>query len=108
MAVKIKADRAKLFIPFDALKGFKEALLEKEKVVSQKKEVDEEKSKEINDTLLKLKKRMLVEVIYFKDDEYLVLQGLVSHIDLVYKELTIIKTKIPFEDIYSLEIKNLE
>ena len=30
MAIRKKADRAKLFIPFDALKGLKEALREKE------------------------------------------------------------------------------
>ena len=39
MAIRKKADRAKLFIPFDALKGLKEALREKEKVLCEKKEL---------------------------------------------------------------------
>ena len=40
------AERAKIFMPFDALKGFKEALKEKEKIVVERIELsDEEKDK---------------------------------------------------------------
>ena len=51
MAIRKKADRAKLFIPFDALKGLKEALREKEKVLCEKKELTEEEIEEISFTL---------------------------------------------------------
>lgn len=35
-----RADRAKQFMPFDALKGFREALAEKEKLVEEKKSAE--------------------------------------------------------------------
>ena len=35
-----RADRAKQFMPFDALKGFREALAEKEKLVEEKKSTE--------------------------------------------------------------------
>ena len=37
MANRVKADRAKIFLPFAGLKGFKEALREKEKITVAKK-----------------------------------------------------------------------
>jgi hypothetical protein len=100
----IKADRAKQFIPFDALKGLKEALKEKEKIKVDKKELNEDEIQEISLVLKEVKKRDFVKVIYFSNNEYLVLEGMVSLIDYVYKKIKIIKTEIDFEDILSISI----
>ena len=44
-----QANRAKQFMPFDALKGFREALAEKEKLLVPKKELSEERKAELEE-----------------------------------------------------------
>ena len=97
-------DRAKIFLSFAALKGFEEALREKEKVVVKKKSLSEDMKQVISYRLSKLKKGDMVKVIYYDSSDYLKIQGLVSKIDLTYQELTVVKTKINFNDIYELRI----
>lgn len=106
MAVKNnrKADRAKIFLPFDALKGFREALKEKERVIVPKIELTEEETDKLSRLLLLIKKRMMVKIVYFKDGEYLELIGLVSKNDFVYKKITIIETVIKYIDILKIEV----
>lgn len=99
-----KADRAKQFIPFDALKGFKEALKAKEKIKCEKKELTEEEIEEISSILKVVKKRDMVKVVYFSKDEYLEIHGLVSSINYELQEIKIIKQVIKFDDLLSIEI----
>lgn len=101
---QVKSDRAKLFIPFDALKGLKEALKEKEKILVDKKELNEEEIEAVSLVLKEVRKRDLVTVTYFSKGEYLALQGMVSSIDFIYKTIKVIKTEILFEDILSITI----
>lgn len=98
------ADRAKIFAPFDALKGFKEALREKEKVVVSKKIISQEEKEKIGEVLKNIKKKQMVEIVYFDNDEYLQVKGIVSKIDYVYQEVMIVQTKIKFNDIYKIRI----
>ena len=105
MAKKVEyQDRAKIFLSFAALKGFEEALREKEKVIVEKKTLSEEMKLTISYRLSNLKKKDMVKVIYFDNGEYLEIQGLVSKIDFTFQEMTIVKTKINFNDIYELRI----
>ena len=99
-----KADRAKIFLPFDALKGFREALKQKEKVVVDKIELSEEETDKISYTLLNVKRNMIVKVIYYCDGEYLEIKGMVSKNDLVYNLLVVVETKIKYVDIFSIDI----
>lgn len=98
------ADRAKIFAPFDALKGFKEALREKEKVVVSKKIISQEEKDKIGEVLKNIKKKQMVEIVYFDNDEYLQVKGIVSKIDYVYLEIMIVQTKIKFDDIYQIRM----
>ena len=98
------ADRAKIFAPFDALKGFKEALREKEKIVVSKRIISQEEKDKIGNILKDVKKNDMVEVVYFDNGEYIKIKGIVSKIDYVYLELVIVKTKIKFDDMYSVKI----
>ena len=99
-----KSDRAKLFIPFDALKGLREALKEKEKIYVERKELNQEEIEAISLVLKDVRKRDFVKITYFQNGEYLVLEGMVSSIDYVYRKIKIIKTEIDFEDILSISI----
>ena len=99
-----KADRAKIFLPFDALKGFREALRQKEKIVVEKKVRSEEETDKLSYILLNVKKNMIVKVIYYDKDEYLEITGMVSKNDLVYKKISIVDKVIAYTDIYDIVI----
>ena len=97
-------DRAKIFLSFAALKGFEEALREKEKVVVKKKSLSEDMKQVISYRLSMLKKNDMVKIVYYDNNENLKIQGIVSNIDFTFQILTVVKTKINFNDIYELRI----
>ena len=61
-----RVDRAKLFIPFDALKDLQEILREKEKEVEERKELSEESLMELQEELNKVDKGSTVFIKYYK------------------------------------------
>lgn len=104
MLGKNKAERAKIFMPFAALKGFEEALREKEKVVVKKRDLNEEEILMLNQKMATLEKGQMIKVVYFNKDEYIEIQGLVARLDKVLGNITVVNTKIDFKDILFLEI----
>lgn len=94
-----RAQRAKQFMPFAALKGYEEALRTKEKTKVEKKELTEEQEDELNRQLLLLQKRDMVTVTYFEKEEYLKVTGLVARIDRSAQILQVVNTKIEFKNI---------
>lgn len=96
------SNRAKQFAPFDALKGFREALKEKEKIKIDKKELSEERAKEINELLKNVKEGMLTTIVYYLDGEYIQLTGIVLKIEKQKRCLQIEETVICFDDIYDI------
>ena len=97
-------DRAKQFLPFDALKGFREALKQKEKNIENKKELWEFKEDEINENLKMIKKDMLVKVSYYYNLEYIEVVGKIKMIDRTNKKLIILNSIISFDNIFFIEI----
>ena len=57
-----KLERTKIFLPFDALKGLKEALREKEKILVDKKILSIEEKEKISKKLIQIKKGMIIKV----------------------------------------------
>ncbi len=105
LTVKMDRDnRAKQFMPFDALKGFREALAERERIVVPKRELSEEMKQELDLTFHKLKKLDIVNVQYFENGEYVMVTGVVSKIDESGRFLIIVDTKIAFDDITDMQI----
>lgn len=100
-----RADRAKQFMPFSALKGFEELVKNEQRMISSKRELSEEDVFSISKTLSSIKKRMMVRVTYYDTDAYLETEGLVSSIDFVFKKIVVVRTEIPFENISNIEIK---
>lgn len=97
------ADRAKQFMPFDALKGFREALKQKEKILVPKRELSEEQKEALSRILLQIKKNDMVSVEYFYQGEYRLVNGMVSSINTTARFLTVVNTKIKFEDIADIQ-----
>ena len=98
------SDRARQFMPFSALKGFHELLKEKERIITAKKELSEEDMRELSEKLVLVKKGMMIKVMYFYRGEYIIAEGMVTAIDFTFKILTIVKTKIYFDDILEISL----
>lgn len=98
------SDRAKQFMPFAALKGLPEALLAKEKIIVPKIELSPEMAEELDLKMHRLERGGIASIIYFHNDEYLKLSGMVARIDETSRILQIVNTKIPFDDILAMEL----
>lgn len=96
-------DRAKQFLPFDALKGFRKALEEKEKIIENKKSLDDDYFKELDLKIRNLKVGMNVCIKYYYDLEYIETIGIIKRIDINNKYIYVLNTKIDFDNI--LDIK---
>lgn len=97
-----RENRAKQFMPFDALKGLREALAEKERIIVPKHDLSEEQKEEINLKLSQVRKKDVITVEFFKNIEYVQLTGIVEQVDDINRKLVVVNTNIPFEDISNL------
>ena len=84
-----RADRAKLFVPFDALKGLQEILREKEKEVEERKELSEESLMELQEELNKVEIGSSVFIKYYKNKKYIDIIGIITKINFVKKKIII-------------------
>lgn len=97
------ADRAKQFMPFAALKGYEEALRRKEKIIVEKVELSEEMKDELDRQFKLIGQNDIITVVYYAEEEYLKITGMVARIDVDARYLKVVNTKIAFENIYSIE-----
>ena len=103
-----REQRASQFIPFDALKGFQEALRQKEKEFeyTDKKDLSEEIIEQISEILSTIDKNDNIKVKYYKNRKYEKIIGKVKEISSIKKRIVFYDdTKIYFTDI--LEIKKI-
>ena len=84
-----RVDRAKLFVPFDALKGLQEILREKEKEIEERKELSEESLMELQEELNKVEIGSTVLIKYYKNKRYIEINGIVTKINFVKKKIII-------------------
>ena len=96
-------DRAKQFLAFEALKGLDEALKEKERLSVNKKSFFKDEQANLSYKLAQLKKGMVVELIYYENQEYQRLCGVITNIDYNLKSLIMIDKKINFIDIIMIQ-----
>lgn len=107
-------DRAKIFSPFAALKGYEEAVKAKEKIRVNKLELSDEEKELINQKLCLLKKGQTITLTYFHQDpgsdgsggtaegEYITLTGMVEKINGDSRVLRIQGLSVKFDDIAGL------
>ncbi len=98
-----RRNRAKQFMPFDALKGFREAVAEKERIIVPKRDLSEEQKQELNWKLRQIRKEDIITVEYFQNREYVQVTGMVTRIDEASRTLEIVNTRIAFVDISDLK-----
>lgn len=100
-----KLDRAKQFLPFDALKGFKEALMEKEKIFVDRIELSEERSEQLSKKINNIIKGNNIKIKYYYNRQYIDKKGIVKMIDGIRKKIIISDNIcINIDDILDIEI----
>lgn len=110
-------DRAKIFAPFAALKGYEEAIAAKQKIVVPRIELSEEAKEELDEKLgqmeglLGMGQHPIVTVVYFQRDkasfeeqgEYIQFTGMVAKFDQTSRILQIVDRRLRLENIYRIE-----
>lgn len=101
-----RVERAKLFIPFDALKGLQEILREKEKEIEQRKELSEESLMMLQEELNKVEIGSTVFIKYYKNKKYIDITGTVTKI-IFFKKKIIINEDIVINLCDIIELKRV-
>ena len=104
--------RAKQFMPFAALKGYYEVINDRQTIREDKKELSDDECKVLSEKLTHVKKGSMVKVTYYqygsneksheKKGRYVTVEGMVWDIDEVSRVLTVVRTKIMFDDILDI------
>ena len=99
-------DRAKQFLPFDAMKGLTEALREREerRTRVERKQLDEGEIELISRALTRAEIGTSVRVCFYLDGHYVTVDGRVRERSAEGRYIVLEEGKIFFEDIISLEI----
>lgn len=100
------SNRAKQFMPFSALSGFKEALeqveIKKERV--EKIELSQSQKERLNNLIKSLKLDDEIKVEYYDGNKYQLIIGVFKKIDEIYHNIYIGKEIISLEMIKEIEI----
>lgn len=110
-------DRAKIFAPFAALKGYEEAIAAKQRIIVSKAELSEEMKEELDRKLQMIEHALekgehpVISVIYFEQDKdgeagegaYIRFTGMVAGVQMTARFLQIVNRKLPLDDIRDME-----
>mgnify|MGYP005607292687 FL=1 len=100
-----RENRARQFLPFDALKGLQEALREKEIELDERKELSEESIEELSNNLQLIERGDNVRLTYYHQKKYITIEGKVIDIKVIQKKLILEgELRINFADIIYVEI----
>ncbi len=99
-----RAERARQFMPFAALRGFEELIREQTKEIAPKRELSEEQAARLSARLARLERGMLVKVVYYAQDGYVTLRGMISDVNLPMRTITVVKIEISIDEIADLRI----
>ena len=104
MVSQRRADRAKLFAPFAALKGFYELILAQEATREQRQDLCEDDAAEMSERLKQLDKGVNIHIRYYDKIHYVTISGEVREIDYDFRFLIVDEHKIWFDDVFWLEM----
>lgn len=97
------ADRAAQFSPFAALTGYYDLVRERERVTESRREPSEEEAARISGELAAVCKGQIVRVIHYERGAYVTTEGIVTCVDPVSRELTVVRHHIAFDDVWCVE-----
>lgn len=102
-----RQERAKQFMPFDAMKGLKEALVIREERHNrvEKRELSEDTIEYISSILGRVEIGMEAEVLHYRAYHEVVSKGNVKAIDFTHKYLLLESEKVYFDNIYDIKLR---
>ncbi|SUO03490.1 YolD-like protein [Faecalicoccus pleomorphus] len=100
-----RQQRAYIFQAFDALKGFRELLNEKERIVVEKRELSEDDLEMLDQQIHEVQQGDIIKIIYYDGKEYIQKTGMLTKIDLEVRYIQIVKEKIDLDQIVEIEIE---
>ena len=98
-----REERARQFLPFSPLKGYEELIASQTLIRAPRRTLSEESVKELERCLRSLQKGDMVCVKYYQINGYVTLKGLVSNLDPLAGRLRIVRTEIPFADLWEIK-----
>ena len=98
-----RADRAKQFMPFAALKGFEEAIERAGKPVVERVILGEDAQAELDASLRALRPGERVCITFYQDREYISLSGPVTGVDTNKRLIFLAGQGVPIDDIIAVE-----
>ena len=115
-------DRAKIFAPFAALKGYEEAIATKQRIVVPRIELSEEAKDYLDLQLGKIERlrwsgqHPIITAVYFQKDKvnnedggvYIRFTGMVAKFDKTSRILQIVEKRLRLDDVYSIEGEDLD
>lgn len=96
-------DRARQFSPFAALRGYYELVHERERVIEPRRPLSEEEARALDATIANLQRGVMVRAVFYEKDACRTIVGTVSQVDMIYHDLWIVRTRIPFASLCALE-----
>lgn len=102
---RTRADRAAQFMPFAALTGYYELARAQERTSEPRREITDEMAAELSRKILSIRRGDLVCVTYYKDDGYTDLVDIVEQVEEPLRQLKVKSARIPFDDIYEIELR---
>lgn len=102
----MREQRAKQFMPFDAMKGLAEALKDREERHTRvpKHGISEEDQELISETLCKVEKGSKVFLSYYSNFHDVEKEGIVSDINRPFRFFRVDEEKIFFDDLYEIRV----
>lgn len=99
-------DRAKIFLPFAALKGYEELIEEKNRKEIQKIELSQDALEELDEKLHYIQEHLPLNlsIVYFDSNAYQTITGECTRLDIERNEITIKDISIALQNIYDIEI----
>lgn len=103
--VMTRQDRAKQFMPFDAMKGLQEALRDREEKHNRvdRRERGEDALNALAIEITRLERGDKIKILYYHSFHEIEKVGTVEKIDMVYRYIVFAGEKIVFDDIYELK-----
>lgn len=102
-------NRAKLFLSFDSLKGYKEIIRKKERIVVHPPELSEDSYYELDWKIHQVKVGEMIKIIHFEKFEFISLEGMITDIDLENKkQIKIVDKIIPVQNIVNIDMEFLQ
>ncbi|MGN0073350.1 MAG: hypothetical protein ACI36W_06125 [Coriobacteriales bacterium] len=98
-----RAERARQFMPFMALKGYYELCRQKERCPSPRRELTEEEALGLSQVVASLSKGDMVQVTFYDHDAYVIRQGVLAELVPELHYLRLVRQRIDFDDILAIE-----